>query len=745
MVTSVIFFSYPFLYLSSHILYDADCWLCCTLSGAPPCMNLDPNLPKSLPPHSHIFTSPVTPTSIHPSQSSRYLIKQGLGQDEYGLAHDCDKETETDHGYESTTTTTDSDPPPHTPIGATTTSRCVAALQVHGDDEVEVHGVEIDMEHVDSSARIGLSDPTTPVKLLGGFSMSSSPSVSSGSPGSNRDGCGSSKAAVVFPSLNGSFRQGSLSQMSVSLSSRGVSAQTTPARTVTPVGSSSLSSAKESRTRPGLGGEDSSKIKLKSGGTCSVSGDSPAFMLSLCSPPPTSPSPGLRKDSQGFWEPVMPISPSSSSSSLPLSPSEGKIGSRRTAGWIDEKTGPLVESSESSSPASLQFTPSTKSRSLSPGPRRVTSAGSTHSSSSGPASFSSPASTPASTSVFGGSYPSSPSPTNSSSLVPSNPTTLLPAFLATASVKRKKASRTREIVDRLRSSSIDAGKGGVGLDSLGWLASPSAGGELDGTPGKASSESDHAAGNHVARGQPSPSPPSKSSSDSASWLGSDLGKSHGQAPGSKPSDSGSSGSGGKSNGATQVPVPGSVALFSAASPGTVTTTANPGITPFPILSVSQTSVSNFTATQQSRNGATTGREPVIATSSDGGDGSKMNATVATSSNARSSGPQHLPSNPNGGTSPSAHLSHHPLPSPSHPISHPPPPLGPPPPILTVSPYPQPMYVPFAQYHLAPPHQGQGTWLAVYPGRPPHLPVHPLPVQTHVPPITGVSGMRHVSW
>lgn len=717
--------------------------LCCALSGAPS-VNRDPNLPNPLPPRSHVFATPVTSTSIRPSQSSRYPIKPSLGRDEYGPGHDCDKETETDHGYESTTTTTDSDPPPHTPIGAATTSHCVEALQVHGDDEIEVHGVEIDAEHAAASVAISLSDPTTPVKLLGRFSMPTSPSASSGSPCYNRDGYGSSKTAVVFPSLNGSFRQGS--QTSVSLPTRGISAQTTPGRTVTPVNSSSLSSAKEPTTRLCLNVEDNSKIKSESGGTCSVSGDSPAFMLSLCSPPPMSPNPGLRKNSQGFWEPAIPISPSSSSSSLPLSPSEGKMRSRPTAGWIGERAVPVPgESSDSSEAASSQFTLSAKARSLSPGPRRVTSAGSNRSPSSIPASFSSPTSTPASMSVFSGSYPSSPSPTNNSSLVTPNPTTLLPAFLATATVKRKKASRTREIVDRLRSSSIDAGKGSVGLDSSGWLASPSAAGEQDGTLGKASSASDHAAGVHAVGGQPSPSPPSKSGSDSASWLRSDLGKNHGQASGSKSADSGSSGSGGKSNGATQAAVTGSEILFSLANAGTVTTTGNPGITPFPILSVSQSPASNFTITQQSQTGGINGHEHVTTMASNGGDGSRVNATVATSPNTRSSGPQLLPSTPNGSTSPSTHHSPHPLPSQSHPTAHPQPPLGPPLPMLAVSPYPHSMYVPFTQYHLAPPHQGQGTWLAVYPGLPPPLPVHPLPVQTHAPPITGVSGMRHVSW
>ena len=682
-------------------------------------MPRDPNLAKSHPPHSHVF---VPPTSLHPTQSPRYPTKSNLGRDEYGPDHD-DKETDTDHGYESTTTTTDSDPPPHTPVGAATTSHGVEALQLHGDDEVEVHGVDIDAEYASGSVTIRLSDPSTPVKLFDRFSMSAPPSVSSESPDSPRDG-ESARAVVVFPSLNGSFRQES-SRMSVSLPSPGTSAQTTPAGTVTPISSSSLSSSKELVSQPG--NEEDSKTKLDS--ACSASGDSPASTLSLCSPPLTSPRPGLRKDSQGFWEPVTPVSPSSSSSSLPLSPSEGKTGSRHTVGCIGDQTGPVSgassESSEAASPPSTFFA---KSRSLSPDSRRATSAGSTRSSSSQPASFSSPISTSASASVFGGSYPSSPSPANGSFLISPSPTTLLPAFLATATVKRKKASRTREIVDRLRSSSIDAGKGGV--DTLGWLAGPNGGGEVDDKLGKTT---DHVAGNHVAGGQASPSSPSPSGADS---VGLEPGK-DGQAPGSKSSDAGSPGSGGKTHRMTQAAVPGSEIRFSHASPGTVATTGNPSITPFPILSVSQTPASNFPITRQSQPGGT-----VTAKPSNSPDGSKMNVTV--SPNGRSSGPPHVPSTPNGGTSPSGRPGHHPLPSPTHPTVHPQPPLGPPPPILAVSPYPQPMYMPFTQYHLAPPpQQGQGTWLAVYPGRPPHVPVHGLPAQTHV--ITGVSGMRHVSW
>ena len=433
----------------------------------------------------------------------------------------------------------------------------------------------------------------------------------------------------------------------------------------------------------------------------------------------------------------MPASPCSSSSSLPLSPTDSKIVSRPTGRWIGEKRGPVSgESSESSEAASSQFTPSAKSRSLSPGPRRVMSADSTCSSNSRPTSFPSPTTTPASASVFGGSNPSSPSPPNNPSLVPSNPTTLLPAFLATATVKRKKASRTREIVDRLKSSSIDAGNGGVGTDGSGWLASPSAGGESEGTLGKTSTGSEHATGSHVA-GQSSQSSPPTSSSDSTSWTGSDSRKNYGLASGTKSSESGSSGSGVKSNGT----IVGSETLDSLAASRTVATTAKPSITPFPILSVSQPSASNYTVTHSNpASGATV--------PSNGADGSKMNATAATSPNARHPGPQLLSSTPKGGTSPSTHPPHHPLPSPSHPTVHPQPALGLPPPMVAVSAYPQPMYVPFTQYRLAPPHQGpqgQGAWVAVYPGRPAHLPVHTMPTQTHVPPITGVSGMRHVSW
>ncbi|KAN0081452.1 hypothetical protein V8E55_009076 [Tylopilus felleus] len=683
----------------------------CALSGTPSPMTRDPHLAKSLPPPIHVFATPATPTPVNPtqSQSPRYPTQSSLGRD------DTDKETETDHDYESTTTTTDSDPPPHTPIGTTTTSHCVGALQLHGDDDVEVQGVDVDAEHAAASMMIRLPGPSTPVKLLGRFSMSPSPSLSPDSPDSHRDGCESPKGAVVFPSLNGSFCQGSSSHMSGCLSSPGTSAQTTPAGTMTPVSSSSLSSS-----WPGHADEEDSKMKPKSQGLeASVSGDGDAFMQSRRSPSSTSPRPGLRKDSHGFWEPVTPVSPSSSSSSLPLSPFEGKTGTRFTSGWMRDKTGSEEgsESPESTPPSTL----SVKSRSLSPGPDRVSGTDATRASSS-----------KATSSPTSGSDACSPSPSNGSSSIPANPTTLLPAFLTTATVKRKKASRTREIVDRLRSSSVDMGKDGGGLDSSGWLASPSKGGEGDGKLGKVSSGSDQVVGNH-AGGRP----PSSSSSPPPSQSNADSGKKDGQALSSKSSESGAPG---KSNRTTQVVVPSSEihSSYTSSRTATTTTTSKASITPFPILSVSQSPVSDFTTTRQSQIGGTGGPMPHNT------DVSKMNTTVSTSLKARN-GPQLVPSTPNGGGSPSTRTSHLLHPSPPHPAVHPLPALGPSPPIVAVPAYPHPMYVPFTPYHLAPPPQApprQGTWVAVYPGRPPHM--HPQ-LPAHVAPITGVSGMRHVSW
>ncbi|KAG9312262.1 hypothetical protein JVU11DRAFT_7565 [Chiua virens] len=165
---------------------------------------------------------------MRPSQSSRQHTKSLLARDEHELSHDRDKETE-DHDYESTTTTTDSDPPPHTPIGASTTSDCVEGLQVRGDDEVDVDDIESNDAHAAAAVVVGISDLTTPVKLLDRLSASGSPSMSSTSSDSRP---GSSKA-VVFPSLNGSCRQGSLSRLSISSSSEGMSAQTILARMVT--------------------------------------------------------------------------------------------------------------------------------------------------------------------------------------------------------------------------------------------------------------------------------------------------------------------------------------------------------------------------------------------------------------------------------------------------------------------------------------------------------------------------------
>ncbi|KAG9309426.1 hypothetical protein JVU11DRAFT_10678 [Chiua virens] len=134
-----------------------------------------------------------------------------------------------DHDYESTTTMTDLDLPLHTPIGASTTSDCVDGLQVYGDTEIDVDNIEIDDAHAAAAVAIGMSDLTTPVKLLDRLSASGSPSMSSTSSDSHP---GSSKA-VVFPSLNGSYHQGSLLRLSISSSTKGMSAQTILVRMVT--------------------------------------------------------------------------------------------------------------------------------------------------------------------------------------------------------------------------------------------------------------------------------------------------------------------------------------------------------------------------------------------------------------------------------------------------------------------------------------------------------------------------------
>ncbi|KAG9312273.1 hypothetical protein JVU11DRAFT_7576 [Chiua virens] len=144
---------------------------------------------------------------------------------------------------------------------------------------------------------------------------------------------------------------------------------------------------------------------------------------------------GSAKIPEGFGN-LNPVLPSSSSSSLPLSPTEEKMGSRLAA------TG-----------------------SSSPGSNRINGDESPPSSSSRQSSLS----PPATGSVFGSSHLCSPSP-NGASEWPANPTT---------NAKWKMTSRTREIVDQLRSSSVDAGKDGVGLEGSGWRASSSANGEME--------------------------------------------------------------------------------------------------------------------------------------------------------------------------------------------------------------------------------------------------------------------------
>ncbi|KAG9311864.1 hypothetical protein JVU11DRAFT_8116 [Chiua virens] len=370
------------------------------------------------------------------------------------------------------TTTTDSDPPPHTPIGASTTSDCVEGLQVHGDDGVDVVNIEIDDAHAVAAVAIGMSDITTPVELLDRFSASGSPSMSSTSSDSRP---GSSKA-VVFPSLNGSCRQGSLSRLSISSSSEGISV--------------SFPSGKDLN----LGDQGKPKVNFRMGNSGSSASEDAARRAS----PPMNPGNGLRKDPQGFEESVIPVSPSSSSS-LPLSPTEEKMGARLAAvGWIGEKKAPVLgEGATLAGSSNSQFTSSVKVGSFSFGSNRSNGDNLRH------------------------LQARSLRPRPGLHLVarilvyhlfrmepsegPANATTLLPAFLATANVKRKKTSRTREIVDQLRSSSVDAGKGGVGLEGLGQQASSSAKGEMESAVGKGSSGSAHAGangGNHCHRHHP---------------------------------------------------------------------------------------------------------------------------------------------------------------------------------------------------------------------------------------------------
>ncbi|KAG9316296.1 hypothetical protein JVU11DRAFT_2326 [Chiua virens] len=195
--------------------------------GAPPSMNRDPNHAKSLAPHSHDFPSPVTPTSMRPSQSSRQHTK---------------------------------------------------SLLVYGDDEVDVDNIEIDDAHAAAAVAFGMSDLTMPVKLLDRFSVWFPLYVIP-------------LVGLLSWVLKGC---GSLSRLSISSSSEGMSVQTTPARTVTPASSVSLPSGKDLN----LGDQGNPKVDFKM-----VNSDCSAYEdAARRASQPMSPGNGLRKDPQGFWE-----------------------------------------------------------------------------------------------------------------------------------------------------------------------------------------------------------------------------------------------------------------------------------------------------------------------------------------------------------------------------------------------------------------------------------------------------------
>ncbi|KAG9307890.1 hypothetical protein JVU11DRAFT_13048 [Chiua virens] len=406
---------------------------------------------------------------------------------EYEPSHDRDKETE-GHDHESTTTTTDSDPPPHTPIGASTTLDCVEGLQVHGDDGVDVDNIEIDDAHAVATCRdwyVGSHHASrTPRSILRvWFPLYVIHLV--GLPSWIFKGCGVPFIKWVLPSRD------LVATIHLFVQRGNVCAN--HACTVTPASSVSFPSGKDLN----LGDQGKPKVNFRMGNSDFSASEDAARRAS----PPMNPGNGLRKDPQGFWESVIPVSPSSSSS-LPLSPTEEKMGARLAAvGWIGEKKAPVLgEGATSAGSSNSQFTSSVKVGSFSFGSNRSNGDESTPSSSS--------LSPPATGSAFG----------------PANATTLLPAFLAAANVKRKKTSRTREIVDQLRSSSVDAGKGGVGLEGLGQQASSSAKGEMESAVGKGSSGTDV---------------------DVTPGVVSDLAKTQqGQATSVKPSDISSSASGG---------------------------------------------------------------------------------------------------------------------------------------------------------------------------------------------------------
>ncbi|KAG9316295.1 hypothetical protein JVU11DRAFT_2325 [Chiua virens] len=210
------------------------------------------------------------------------------------------------------------------------------------------------------------------------------------------------------------------------------------------------------------------------------------------------------------------------------------------------------------------------------------------------------------------------------------------------------------IVDQLRSSSVDGGKGGVGSEGLGRQASSNANGEMESAVSKGSSGPDHAAVNGVTRGKPLPSPPSRTDVDVTPGVVYDLEKTQqGQVSSLlrlvRLHREGRTVE--RHQARTRI-------VYSASRTEAMT---NSGITPFPILTVSQPS------RPEGQTGATAETPTCYVSAS----------SVATSPIRRTSGLPHLINAPNGSTSLTAHAHYHPHPSPTRPV-HALPPLGPPP-------------------------------------------------------------------
>ncbi|KAH7883315.1 hypothetical protein F5I97DRAFT_1904025 [Phlebopus sp. FC_14] len=645
--------------------------------------------------------------------------------------------SETDRGYESTTDTcTDSDPVPRTPTGTgdgpvlhfgfTAESKVVVAKRKDGDMAVT--------NIVDSA-----SAKSSPVKSPSGKTLSL---LTAGTPSniSSRSALTSpsmsTQPALVFPSLNGTFCQ----TPSASLP--------TVTRTQQPSVDVQKPSSIEMKDIPCISSPSSSfssfssSVATRQASLSPIPSQSPSPSLPSLSTSPTG-STGFRKDSQGFWEPVTPPMSPVGSSSAAVSP---RSGSTRSTGSSRSENGSL------GSPVSCVPTRSSVDSSavalLSP--------------TAAAASFTFPASPPQSPTVPSTSrHPSftATEPLSAADLTPlqshlasdvSNPTTLLPAFLASA-VKRKRGSRTREIVDRLKLGGSEGSNEPSGTNSQ--MSFP----ELDWTNGVTAQSSSTAENDSPASSQTSTHTRSRSGSSarrSISGLCSELG------PRSMSISVSEKAPGSSSTGPSSVPLSASrsdpvrkltlnsLSMSDHNSPVVTKVNSQPKVSPTSPAENGRielgSGVPNITgASPRGLSNAEWPKLGVIMPSK------VTQPTVATTVMHPSTTQPHMSSV----TSPAGTNTHLPpiLPPPLLPQSmvHPQAPSQPLPPQMIGVPYfayPQYGY-PIGQFQgPAPPQgqmQGQGGWMAVY--RPPQPPHSHIP-HLHPPgPITGASGMRHVSW